>query len=253
MTVRELASFSKIRYFTRRAHRLRIRAGRKYLVRGLQPASTERKIVSFDEAKQKWNFVCDSEPEEVPYLMAYEAVYKYVDVTASTFGSFVLPPDPINGSDRVVVEEGGVVLKFETTDELEWEKIDVDDNGDPAGRVIDPIPWEGGDEEFSVKITDGELESLRDEKGEIKFERVLQWSLPRFGDNNEVALFEWQAKMMRSYMTMLIENKSYKPRYYKNGKTITPDHIARFYGALLGKMLPGKSFQQPDVLHQGDL
>ena len=42
------------------------------------------KIVSFDEAKQKWNLVCDSEPEEVPYLMAYEAVYKYVDKNAST-------------------------------------------------------------------------------------------------------------------------------------------------------------------------
>ena len=78
------------------------------------------KIVSFDEAKQKWNLVCDSEPEEVPYLMAYEAVYKYVDVSASTFGRYVLPSDPIggNGFDRVVVEEGGVQYKFETTDEL---------------------------------------------------------------------------------------------------------------------------------------
>ena len=41
------------------------------------------KIASFDEAKQKWNFICDSEPEE-SYLMAYEAVYKYVDKNAST-------------------------------------------------------------------------------------------------------------------------------------------------------------------------
>ena len=37
------------------------------------------KIVSFDEAQQRWGFVCDSEPDEVPYQMTYEAVYKYVD------------------------------------------------------------------------------------------------------------------------------------------------------------------------------
>ena len=52
-------------------------------------------------------------------------------------------------------------------------------------------------------------------------------------------MFEWQAKRMRNYMTMLIEEKSYKPRYYKAGKTITTDHVARFYGALLAKMLSG--------------
>ena len=50
------------------------------------------KIVSFDEGKQKWNLVCDSEPDEVPYKMAYEAVYKYVDVSSSTFEQYVIPP-----------------------------------------------------------------------------------------------------------------------------------------------------------------
>ena len=78
---------------------------------------------------------------------------------------------------------------FKLTTFLEWENIPLNDNGDPAGRIIDPIPWEGGDEEFSVKITDRELESLRDEKGEINFKKVLQWSLPRFGDNDDVALY----------------------------------------------------------------
>ena len=130
---------------------------------------------------------------------------------------------------------------FKLTPFPEWENIPLNDNCDPAGRIIDPIPWEGGDEEFSVKITDGELESLRDEKGEIQFEKVLRWSLPRFGDDDDVSLFEWQAARMRNYMTMLIEDRGYKPRYYNpdKGKTITGDHVARFYGALLGKMLSG--------------
>ena len=45
---------------------------------------------------------------------------------------------------------------------------------------------------------------------------------------------------MRNYMTMIIEDRGYKPRHYNpdKGKIITGDHIARFYGALLAKMLP---------------
>ena len=70
------------------------------------------KIVSFDEAKQKWNFVCDSEPDEVPYLMAYAAVYKYVDVSASTFGGYLLPADPMRGDGG---EEIGITSRSRST------------------------------------------------------------------------------------------------------------------------------------------
>ena len=212
------------------------------------------KIVSFDEAKQKWNFVCDSEPDEVPYLMAYAAVYKYVDVSASTFRRYVLPPDPMRGDggeaigittrSRTTTARG---LEETSTETRRYYKTDIDDWARVTGgrgRAVDPIPWTGGDEEFSVKITDEELESLKDERGEIRFEKLLQWSLPRFGDD-DVSLFEWQAKRMRNYMTMLMDDeaneKPYKPRYYNpdKGRTITGDHVARFYGALLAKMLSG--------------
>ena len=109
------------------------------------------KIVSFDEAKQKWGFVCDSEPDEVPYPMAYEAVYKYVDKYASTWpsytGAVTFHPIRGDGSDRVAVQQpGGVNHLFKLTPFPEWENIPLNDNGDPAGRIIDPIPWEGGDE-----------------------------------------------------------------------------------------------------------
>jgi hypothetical protein len=46
----------------------------------------------------------------------------------------------------------------------EWSR--VDDDGD-SGRSIDPIEWTGGDEEFSVNITDAEVNTLKDENGEI--------------------------------------------------------------------------------------
>ena len=82
------------------------------------------KIVSFDEAKQKWNFVCDLEPEEVPYLMAYGAVYKYVDVSTSTFSRYVLPSDPMRG-------DGGEAIGITTRS-----SIKILDRGILASRAM---------------------------------------------------------------------------------------------------------------------
>ena len=70
------------------------------------------KLVSFDEGNQKLNFVCNSEPDEVPYLMAYAAVYKYVDVSASTFEHYVLPPDHMQGDGG---EEIGITSRSRST------------------------------------------------------------------------------------------------------------------------------------------
>jgi hypothetical protein len=50
-----------------------------------------------------------------------------------------------------------------------------------------------------LNITDEELKSLRDSSGEIRFEKVFEWCLPRFGDDNET-LFKFQAARMRNYM-----------------------------------------------------
>ena len=68
------------------------------------------KIASFDEAKQKWNFICDSEPVE-SYLMAYEAVYKYVHKNASTWRNYtgIVKYHPVfgDGDDRVTIQQLG--------------------------------------------------------------------------------------------------------------------------------------------------
>ena len=71
------------------------------------------KIASFDEGNQKWNFVCDSEPDEKPYLMAYGDIYKYVDVSALTFERYVLPPDPTIRGDGG--EEIGITTRSRST------------------------------------------------------------------------------------------------------------------------------------------
>ena len=193
------------------------------------------KISSFDPTQQKWMLVVDSEPD-AEYPIAYEAIYSYADEGASTFEDFVnkLYGEPVRcGDDEFVV--GNNRQKFSKTNKEDWSRVD-----DPAsGRVIEPLPWTGKeDEEFSVKATDEELESFKDSRGEIQFEKVFRWALPRFGEDT---LFEWQAARMRNYMTKLIKEEDYKPRFYKpdKGKVITGDHVARFYGCLLAKMLAG--------------
>ena len=80
-----------------------------------------------------------------------------------------------------------------------------------------------------------------DEQGDIRFYKVLEWTLPRFGGDEDEILWDWQAIRMRNYMTYIMEHKGYKPKYFNPSKNlvINGDHIARFYGVLLGRMLAG--------------
>jgi hypothetical protein len=87
-----------------------------------------------------------------------------------------------------------------------------------------------------VNITDEELKSLRDSSGEIRFEKVFEWCYPRYGDNDEQSLFEFQAARMQNYMTKRVAD-GWTLKYYHYDKVITVDHVARFYGACLAKCL----------------
>jgi hypothetical protein len=80
---------------------------------------------------------------------------------------------------------------------------------------------------------------LKDENGEIRYEKVFQWCLPRYGEDNDESLLEFQAARMRNYTRKRVVEDGFKPRYYIGGKVITGDHVARFYGACLGRMLNG--------------
>ena len=46
-----------------------------------------------------------------------------------------------------------------------------------GGRKVDPIQYTGN-EEFDVKVTDEEVEQLKDENGEIRFHKVMECSIP---------------------------------------------------------------------------
>jgi hypothetical protein len=117
----------------------------------------------------------------------------------------------------------------------EWSRVDDDEDG---GRSINPIEWTGGDEEFYVNITDAEINTMKDEKGEIRYDKVFEWALPRFWDD-EQTLFEFQAARMRNYMRKRIVEDGWTPKYYTGDRVITGDHVTRFYGACLAEMFMG--------------
>ena len=196
------------------------------------------RIVSFDIDTQKWNLLLDTRDDgDDLYLMNYEAVCEYSNKNSSTFNEYQLPYQVVcEGDDEIETEDGTLYSLTPTED---WTRVDEDG----SGRSIDPIEW-NGDEEFSVQITDEELETLKDDSKEIRYEKVFEWCLPRYGDDDE-SLFEFQAARMRNYMTKRIVEDEWTPKYYHYEEVITADHVARFYGACLGKMLMGnRSIQQ---------
>jgi NADH pyrophosphatase NudC (nudix superfamily) len=90
-----------------------------------------------------------------------------------------------------------------------------------------------------VKITDGEVKTLKDAHyDEIRYEKVFEWCLPRFGEDNE-SLFEFQAARMRNYMRKRVVEDGWTSKYYIGNRIITADHVTRFYGACLAKMFMG--------------
>jgi hypothetical protein len=66
-----------------------------------------------------------------------------------------------------------------------------------------------------VSNGDEEVELLKDEHDEIRYEKVFQWCLPRFGDgddDDDESFFEFQAARMRSFMRKRLLEENYKPR-----------------------------------------
>jgi hypothetical protein len=195
------------------------------------------RIVSFDVPAQKRLLLLDTvEDGDDLYPMSYKAVCAYSNRQSSSFQDFILPHKAIyEGDDQI--DAGGT--RYMRSSPEEWTQVQ-----EGGGRSIDPIPWTGAQEEFSVNISDDEVAWLMDGKDEIRFEKVFQWCLPRYGDNDEQTLFEFQADRMRNYIRKRVVQDNQTPKYcYKYYNTvdrvITADHVARFYGAMMAKMLMG--------------
>jgi hypothetical protein len=117
------------------------------------------KLVAFDVVNQKWCVELDDhQDDDDHYLIAYDAVCEYPNKQHSTFNRYQLSSQLVlEGDDENETEtEDGTLYSLTPTDE--WSQVDDDEDG---GRSIDLIEWTGGDEEFSVYISDAEINSLR--------------------------------------------------------------------------------------------
>jgi hypothetical protein len=140
--------------------------GSRELVSGSTTVLYDGKITSFDELQQKWMLELDSEPD-AEYGMSYEAVYEYVDESASTYEDYHLPADPNmmdDNGDGIAAGDGGGgnQRRYELTQPEDWSTVDVIDvaNG-KRGRTIDHIPWTGRAEEFTVNATEEDIASFK--------------------------------------------------------------------------------------------
>ena len=128
-------------------------------------------------------------------------------------------------------------ITFRMTQKDEWQKVNATN-----ARQLAPVPFEGNNELFTPKITADELDSLKDHGGDIRFESVFEWMLPRFTiGNSSQTYFQFVAARMRNYMLHIIRTKDYKPKYYDPTKerVIETHHVARFFGVHLARMIRG--------------
>jgi hypothetical protein len=92
---------------------------------------------------------------------------------------------------------------------------------------------------------DAEVNTLKDDIMEIRYEKVLEWSLPHFGDDNE-SLFEFQAARMRNYMRKQIVEDGWTPKYYTGSRVITAEYVTispSFLPSFLPFPFPSPSYE----------
>jgi hypothetical protein len=108
---------------------------------------------SFDICSKKWNLLLDARDDDDMYLIAYDAVYQSVQ----------------DSDEEIGTEEAW----YTKTTWEEWNQVSTEDgDGNGNGRTINPIECTV-DEDFYVKITDEEVELLKYENGEIRYEKVF--------------------------------------------------------------------------------
>ncbi|OEU06835.1 hypothetical protein FRACYDRAFT_252945 [Fragilariopsis cylindrus CCMP1102] len=96
-------------------------------------------IVSFSEAKQRWNLLLNSRDDNDLYLMNYTAVSTYADNDSYTIDEFQLPFAAIHVGDGII--DAGNGIRYTRTPPSEWTKVELEDGLDEGGRTIDPIEW----------------------------------------------------------------------------------------------------------------
>ena len=156
------------------------------------------------------------------YPMRYDSVFSFADEEQENYRRFSLPRYPLDNpeGEPVVITRGRAATstpsmpsspasETDTSVESDDEDHTIYTRTDPgdwtclengaAGRDIDPVPFTGEQEEFAVDVTEEEIrDKLMDEHGDIRFYKVLEWCLPRFGSQDDMVLWEWQVTRMNN-------------------------------------------------------
>jgi hypothetical protein len=79
---------------------------------------------------------------------------------------------------------------------------------------------------------------MMDAHGDIHFHKIFEWMLPTF---EGVSFYEFLSARMLNYMLYSIKDNGWTPLYYPpaDGKVISADNVARFFGCQLSRSLRG--------------
>ena len=110
-------------------------------------------------------------------------------IAAAALGMLALPLLSSSGYDKDVSgeennnkDDNNVSIPdiFSRTDAKDWTCVREGEEGKDDG----PIKYTGENTDFDVKITEEELEQLKDNNGNIRYYTVVEYLLPRFdGDS----------------------------------------------------------------------
>ena len=152
-------------------------------------------IVSVDFTNTRQRFF-NVDVDDNVYCMRYDAVFLFADSSQRGFNRYRLPRHPITNLDGEVwtrpsrqsqgdsedanagnsssneEEEEEEHVRYIQTDPVDWTCV-----ADGSGRLIDPVPYAGDNEEFTVNVTDEEVESFKDRNGDIRFNKVPSLSV----------------------------------------------------------------------------
>ena len=117
-------------------------------------------VVGYNNDTKLWKVIFDTDTDKVEALR-YDSIIEYIDETASNFDQFNLPVSPVAPETPVTIGP----TKYTATNKNDWTRV-LDEAVNPP-IPIQPVPFEGDEEEFGVDITPEELDQLKDEQGVI--------------------------------------------------------------------------------------
>jgi hypothetical protein len=96
---------------------------------------------------------------------------------------------------------------YKSTDKSDRTMLKPNEQGEVVGgRHIAPILYTGGNNEFTVSMTDVEKSAMKDADGNIHFHKIFDWLLPTIG-MQDVPFYEFVLARMQNYMIHIIKNE----------------------------------------------